>query len=119
MLTVLARSRVLPEVWPNVDLVAADGTSLPRPDGWLDDVALAIQVHSRRCHGEDDDAWDRTVAADGIFAEHGIAVVGLTPNLIRRDPDRVVQRVERVYVAALSRPRPQVIARPLGHGVVG
>lgn len=46
----LRRSRVLPPVMLDPDLVAGDGTVLPRPDGWVDEVGLAIQVHSTRHH---------------------------------------------------------------------
>jgi hypothetical protein len=41
---------------------------LPTPDGWFDDVALAVQVHSRRHHAGELD-WEATVAADGAFAD--------------------------------------------------
>jgi hypothetical protein len=47
----LARSTLLPRVWPNPVLRAvADNTLLPSPDFWIDDVALAGQVHSRQYH---------------------------------------------------------------------
>ncbi|WP_088314961.1 hypothetical protein [Kineosporia sp. R_H_3] len=110
-------SRVLPEMWLNPDLVAHDGTCLPRPDGWFDDVALAIQVHSRE-HHDGPDTWDDTVMADGLLGEYGVAVVPVTPRRIARAPDVVLRRIERCYENARRRPRPEVSALPVGHGVV-
>jgi hypothetical protein len=95
----LATSHVLPPAWLNPDLVAGDGTRLPRPDGWFDDVALAVQVHSREFHGGEN-AFDRTVMVDGVYAEYGVVVVAVTPRLIRDSPGEVLRRVERAHLAA-------------------
>jgi hypothetical protein len=114
---VVRRSRTLPPLWFNPDLVAADGTRLPRPDGWLDDVCLAIQVHSSTYHC-DPDAWDATVMSDGVYAEHGIVVVAVTPRQIRVDPLGVLRRIEGAHLAARQRSRPAVTATPIGHGLV-
>ncbi|WP_143448800.1 hypothetical protein [Kineosporia sp. A_224] len=109
-------SRALPQLWLNPDLSAPDGTLLPRPDGWFDDVAMAVQVHSRAYH--DGDLWDDTVMSDGIYPEYGIVVVGVTPRRIARSPAAVLARIERSYAAAAQRPRPSVLAAPVGHGLV-
>ncbi len=34
------------------------------PDAWLDDVAMAVMVHSRQFH-DGPDQWDETVSRDG------------------------------------------------------
>ncbi len=88
-------------------LVVPDGTLLPRPDAWFDDVALALQVHSRRHHAAEAD-FDDTVMTDGVFAEYGIPVLALTPARIRSDRALVRRRVERAVQAAAQRPRPAV-----------
>ena len=113
----LRHSVVLPPVMLNPDLVTPDGTVLPRPDGWIDEVGLAIQVHSKRHHHEEAD-WEATVLSDGIYAEYGIPVVAMTPTFFTRDPAAAVRRVERAYTAALAMPRPDVLALPVGHGLV-
>jgi hypothetical protein len=109
---VRAESR-LPEVWLNPDLAAADGTSLPCPDGWFDDVALAVQVHSLRYHGSPQD-WDATVMTDGLLVEHGIVVLGVTPHRLRTDPAAVLRRIVLAHGQAARRPRPAVRATPRG-----
>lgn len=70
VLAELARSVVLPRVWANPRLSTADGRRLPTPDFWIDEVALAGQVHSRAFHSRDGD-WEATVGADGLLTEHG------------------------------------------------
>lgn len=108
---VLARSRRLPPVMANPILHTAAGERLPTPDGWLDDVALAIQVHSLRWHALGAQ-WEGTVIKDSAFVEHGITVVAFTPQRIEQDPDWVVGRVERIHAALCGRGRPAVTARP-------
>jgi hypothetical protein len=83
----------------------------------LDDVGVAVQVHSRRHHGGSLD-WERTVMADGVPAEYGVTVVAVTPARIASDPGMVTRRVERVYLTAQCRPRPPVIALRSGHGLL-
>jgi hypothetical protein len=104
-------SKTLPVMWLN-PVLTVGGQRLPTPDGWFDDVALAVQVHSRQFHAGELD-WEATVAADGVFAEHGVPVLAVTPKQIARTPDDVVARIERAHEAAGRRPRPAVVATPI------
>jgi hypothetical protein len=119
VLAELARSTVLPRVWPNPVLRAvADNTLLPSPDFWIDDVALAGQVHSRQYHARDED-WEGTVATDTVFGEYGIPLLTVTPSGFARDPGGFRRRVERAYQAAQRRgARPLVRMVPRGPGFV-
>jgi hypothetical protein len=112
----LLSSRFLPRVWFNPDLYTADGTRLPRPDAWLDEAAVALQVHSYLHHAGPDE-WDGPVMTDGILVEHGVVVVGLTPRAIRNRPETVRARVERAYDQARRRPRPNIVAVPIASAV--
>jgi len=111
LLAVLGAGRILPEIWANPQLTSIDGIRLPTPDAWIDDVGLAVQVHSRSYHLRDQD-WDATVTADSVFGEHGIVVLGVTPERLNADPTAVRLRVERAYQALRDRPRPEVLAQP-------
>lgn len=114
----LATSALLPRVWPNPLLIACDGTVLPSPDFWLDDVALAGQVHSRRYHLRDE-LWEGTVEADTLLGEYGIPVLAVTPTGFRRDPAAFRARVERAWeLRRRSGSRPDVRMTPRGSGVV-
>ncbi len=109
LLEALRRSPLLPEPWPNPVLFGTRGQALLSPDLWLDDVALAILVHSRRFHSKGSD-WDTTVERDGGLTEEGVVVAGVTPHRIVRDIEAVVRRIERTYLSASRRPRPAVRA---------
>jgi hypothetical protein len=102
-------SRVLSEMWAN-PLLHAGAVRLPTPDGWFDDVGLAVQVHSKRYHAGEL-KWERTVSGDGVYAEHGIALVAFTPRQIASGPAAVLTRIERAYEQASRRPRPPVTVR--------
>ena len=109
--SLVGSSRRLPLMWLNPSLSAPDGARLPTPDGWFDDVGLAVQVHSWRWHSGREQ-WDSTVMADGVRAEYGVAVVAVTPDAVRRSPALVLGRLERVHRQACARLRPTVIAVP-------
>lgn len=112
LIALVKTSTVLPEMWPNPTLVDRHGYRLPCPDGWFDDVGLAVQVHSLRYHSGELD-WEATVSADGVFAEHGVLLVAVTPRRIATDPAGVLLRIERAYEQARHRPRPEVVAVPI------
>jgi hypothetical protein len=57
--------------------------------------------------------WEKTVSADGVFAEYGIPLVAVTPRQISERPQAVLVRIERAHQQAAQRPRPPVIARRL------
>ena len=108
----MSRSSVLPEPWLNPELRDVDGSRLTTPDLWLDDVAMAVMVHSREYHGGVID-WESTVERDADLSACRVVVVGVTPGAIARDPDRVLRRIETAYLTALrSGRRAQVTATP-------
>lgn len=119
VLAELGRSSILPRVWPNPRLVAiADGAVLPSPDFWIDEVALAGQIHSRQYHARNAD-WEGTVASDTVFGEYGVPLLSVTPAGFAKDPPAFRRRVERAYNAALHRGRrPLVQMVPRGPGLV-
>lgn len=102
----LDASDVLPHVCLNPKLVLPDG-SVRIPDGYVREVALAIQVHSRTHHARDDD-WERTVEGDAALTRAGILVSGVTPRTLYVSGDQFVVQVERTYQALLGRPLPEL-----------
>ncbi|MGN6302799.1 MAG: hypothetical protein ACTHN8_17080 [Angustibacter sp.] len=112
LLDVLAVSAVLPPVVAN-PVLTVDGRRLLSPDGWIDDVALAVMVHSRRHHERGAD-WEATVEKDGELAAHGITVLAFTPRSIAMEPERARDRVERTYLdlKGSGRRRPSVVMTP-------
>ncbi|MCA0435758.1 MAG: hypothetical protein LCH98_04610 [Actinobacteria bacterium] len=90
-------SRVLPEMWCNPRLTTAESRLLVMPDGWFDDVGMAVMVHSRRWH--DGSRSELTVERDGELTAYGVVVCAITPRSIEREPARVLDFLERTYAA--------------------
>jgi hypothetical protein len=85
-----------PIIW-NPELEAADGTRLPRPDGWIDDVGIALEVDSREYHLSPDD-WQRTMRRHNLLSSYGALVLHFTPSEIRGRKRSVRDTVERACV---------------------
>ena len=116
LLELVGTSRALPAAWPNPVLRAPDGTVLPSPDAWFDDVGLAVQVHSAQHHASPAD-WDRTVRTDSVFAEYGVGRLAVTPHEIRTQGPQVLARIERAHAARAGLPRPAITMTPRGPGL--
>jgi hypothetical protein len=106
---VLRRSPLLAGLCANPALTTSDDVPLTTPDLWIDEVGLAIMVHSRRFHSNVLD-WDSTVLADQDLRDAGVEVVPLTPNVIANDADSCLHAVLAGLERARRRPRPPVIA---------
>jgi hypothetical protein len=104
------RSKILPRMRWNPHLVALDGSRLPTPDGYLEDIGIAVEVDSQEFHLSAD-GWRRTMEHGNGLAKAGILVLRFTPAQIRREPNRVLAELERAYVERLregSRPRVRI-----------
>ena len=93
---ILVRSAVADLVIWNPRLVTSDGTALPSPDGWIDQVAIALEVDSREYHLGPDD-WQKTMRRHNALAAHGVLVLHFTPSEIRSRPAHVRGTIERAY----------------------
>ncbi|HET8617231.1 MAG TPA: type IV toxin-antitoxin system AbiEi family antitoxin domain-containing protein [Actinomycetales bacterium] len=110
LLRLCGTSSVLPGLLMNPQLWAGS-RRLVTPDGWFDDVGMAVMVHSRAHHLREAD-WQGTVERDNELTAHGIVVVAVTPASIRRSPQKVLATIEQAYLAARDRPRPAVRVVP-------
>lgn len=108
---ILRRSPTFSALMANPTIEDPLGRRLTTPDLWLDDVAMAVMVHSRQFHSGVLE-WDATVDADSDLRDGGVEVVPVTPFAIEHRPDAVLARVEAGYLRAKARPRPAVVARP-------
>lgn len=108
---ILRRSPAFAALWANPTVKDQLGRRLTTPDLWLDDVGLAVMVHSRQFHSGVLE-WDDTVDADSDLRDAGVEVVPITPYAIEHRPAAVVARVEAGYQRARARPRPAVTAYP-------
>ena len=99
LVRLLTSSTVIPDVMANPVLRDDQGRRLTTPDVWIDDVAMAVMVHSRQFH-EDSLDWEATVESDADLASAQIIVVPVTPASIHRRPQTVLATVERAYLEA-------------------
>ncbi|WP_020142934.1 hypothetical protein [Terracoccus sp. 273MFTsu3.1] len=112
LLRLLSSSTVLPPVWANPEVRDQRGRRLTTPDAWIDDVALAVMVHSRQWHA-DSLAWESTVEHDTDLQTARVVVVGVTPHSIAARPRWVLDRIEAAYLEArASGVRANVVATP-------
>ncbi|MFD6857947.1 hypothetical protein ACFWCF_11505 [Rhodococcus sp. NPDC060090] len=97
----------LPEMHFNFDVVDAAGKFIARPDGWVDDVAMAWEIDSLAWHLSPAD-YKRTVERRARMQSAGIIVLSTVPSALRDAPGRVLEELRRHYELAASRPRPDV-----------
>lgn len=97
----------LPPMRHNKDIVAADGTWIARPDGWIDDVAVAWEIDSLKHHFTAA-AHEATLLRRARMQRHGIIVVTHLPKQIRKDPRTVLADLHSAYEQGLERERPNV-----------
>jgi hypothetical protein len=108
----LETSTVLPAALWNPTLRTVDGQTLPTPDGYIHEAALAFEVDSREFHA-DAYGWATTLDRDNALGGVGIDTAHFTPNDIRRRPKHVLRRAERRYLARIGRvPPPPVVIIP-------
>jgi hypothetical protein len=97
----LRPSTVLPTILWNPRLEALDGTPLPSPDGWIDDVGIAVEVDSREYH-LGPDGWQQTLRRHNLLASYGALVLHFTPSELRGRRRSVRGVVERAYEERLA-----------------
>lgn len=97
----------LPRPRWNPTLTTADGTRLPTPDGWFDDVALAWEIDSLEFHLSPHD-YDRTLRRHATMTGAGVVVLHTLPSRLVREPAAVLDELSAAYAQATRRPRPPI-----------
>lgn len=100
-----------PTVLWNADVHLADGSFLARPDGFVDEVALALDLHSF-AHHADLEKFDATMRRHAEMTAAGLLVVPATPKELRDDPESVKRKMWAALEQARLRPRPAVVMKP-------
>ena len=98
-----------PEVRWNVTLSYADGRFLACVDGYVDGVALAIELNSF-AHHADLVTFDATVRREAELAAAGVIVVPVTPRELREDPEGVRRKLRAALEHARRRTAPAIVA---------
>jgi hypothetical protein len=105
-------SKILPQILWNPQLTTLDGKRLPTPDGWIDEVGLALQVDSAEYHASGED-WTTTLDRHNALAQYDVQVLHITPKEIRTFPGKTLATIEQTYRSrAAAGARARVIATP-------
>jgi hypothetical protein len=100
-----------PEIHRNADVHVESGAFLACPDGFVDECALALDVHSF-AHHADLEKFDATMRRQAEMIAAGLVVVPVTPKELRDDPDGVKRKLWAALEQARRRPRPPVVMKP-------
>lgn len=100
-----------PEVHWNADVHLADGSFLACPDGFVDEVALAVDLHSF-AHHADLEKFDATMRRQAEMIAAGLVVVPATPKELRDAPEGIKRKMWAALEQARLRPRPAVVLKP-------
>jgi hypothetical protein len=108
-----ARARVrqswLPDMEWNVDLYTEDGRFIGSPDGWYDDVGVALQIDSMEYH-LGPALYKRTQRLLKDMTRLGILVLSIAPSDVDADPGDFIAALADLRAQASLRPRPAVVA---------
>jgi hypothetical protein len=99
----LSRSTRLPTILWNPHLRLPDGTTL-RPDGWIAESAIALEVDSREYHLGPED-WERTMCRHNTLAAADALTLHISPARLRSEAPAVLDLVERAHLSRANRSR--------------
>ncbi|MEO8106646.1 MAG: type IV toxin-antitoxin system AbiEi family antitoxin domain-containing protein [Actinomycetes bacterium] len=102
----------LPEPHWNPRLETLSGEFIAEPDGYYEDVGLALEVDSREHHFTDYKKFEKTWSRHSVYNRHGIAAERILPVTMRSDPAEVVEVIRATRAANASRPAPQIRVIP-------
>lgn len=102
----------LPEPLWNPRLETLDGELVAEPDGYYEDIGLALEVDSRRHHFEEEAGYEQTWSRHSRFARLGIAVIRIMPVDIRRQPADVLTAIADARQAHEGRVPPLIKVIP-------
>ena len=98
----------LPEpVW-NCRLETLDGEFIAEPDGYYEDIGLALEVDSREHHYKKVDNFAATWSRHGVYNRHRIVAERILPETIRDDPGSVIAAIRATREAYHGRTPPSV-----------
>ena len=102
----------LPEPLWNPRLETLSGELIAEPDGYYEDVGLALEVDSREHHFTDYKKFEKTWSRHSVYNRHGIAAERILPVTMRSDPQAVLEVIRATRAANLTRPAPQIRVIP-------
>lgn len=98
----------LPQPLWNCRLETAEGEFIAEPDGYYEDIGLALEVDSREHHYKRVDNFAATWSRHGVYNRHRILAERILPETIRDDPTSVISAIRATRLANEGRTPPDV-----------
>jgi hypothetical protein len=102
----------LPEPLWNPRLETANGVFIAEPDGYYDDIGMAIELDSREHHFTDLDMFEKTWSRHSVYNRHRIIAERIVPSDLGKDPDGVIRAISATRASYAGREAPQVVVIP-------
>jgi hypothetical protein len=102
----------LPEPLWNPRLETPAGEFIAEPDGYYDDIGLALELDSREHHFLKSDQFERTWTRHSVYNRHGILAERIVPSLLNAHPAEVVANIRAVRTVYAGRMAPDVVVTP-------
>ena len=112
----LVRASDLPEPLWNPTLETLGGEFIAEPDGYYEDLGMALEVDSRKYHYTDETNYEQTWRRHGRFNRHRILAERIMPKDITEDPAGVVAAIKATREANAGRQVPQIRVIPSTSG---
>jgi hypothetical protein len=107
----VVRSDLHEPLW-NPRLETPDGDLIAEPDGYYEDLGIALEVDSRKHHFDDEDGYETTWQRHKRFARLGIPVLRIMPVDIRDQPAQVIDDIKATRAAHAGRVAPEIVVKP-------
>ena len=102
---------MLPRPLWNPRLYDMAGRFIAFPDAWFDDVGMAWEIDSKEWHLSPAD-YEATVLRRSVLGALDVELVQTLPQTLDASPCVILTELERTYLKAGRRPRPQLVAVP-------
>lgn len=102
----------LPEPLWNPTLETLDGDFIAEPEGYFEDIGLALEVDSREHHYTREDNFSKTWSRHSVYNRHRIVAERILPVTIREDPRSVIAAIKATRMANAHRVPPNVRVIP-------
>jgi hypothetical protein len=105
------RAAGLPDAEWNADLHLPDGRFLARPDVYVAEYGIAVEVDSLQFHYSRPD-WEMTMQRHARMTSHGLLVLHFTPARIRAEWAVVLREIQQAIDSQAGQRPPAVTSRP-------
>lgn len=104
------RASGLPDAHWNVDLIDTSGRFVARPDVFVRELGVVVEVDSREFHYGADD-WEQTMRRHARLTALGLVVLHITPRRLREDWPNVLNEIRAALAIQRPRYRPDTAVR--------